>query len=247
MPSTVTDAAHQGRLEARPSTGVRSRPAPPPPGFVELGPPGRRAGVVHVPPGYRPDRPAPLLVLLHGAGADGRGLAERVRGFLDALGAVVLAPDSRGPTWDALRGGLGPDVAFLDAALAATFERFEIDPARVAIAGFSDGASYALTLGLANGDLFAGVLAFSPGFFAPPSRRGAPRVFVSHGSQDRVLPIERCGRPVARALEAQGYDVRWVQFEGGHAIPADVARDAVRWIGWSGTPSPRPRASGGEG
>lgn len=38
-----------------------------------------------------------------------------------------------------------------------------IDPAHVAIGGFSDGASCALSLGLVNGDLFTHVMAFSPG------------------------------------------------------------------------------------
>src|SRR3712207_8603556 len=43
---------------------------------------------------------------------------------------------------------------------------------------------------LANGDLFDTVLAFSPGFAAPPSRRGRPRVWVSHGTGDRVRSEE---------------------------------------------------------
>jgi phospholipase/carboxylesterase len=34
----------------------------------------------------------------------------------------------------------------------------------VALGGFSDGASYALSLDLTNGDLFASLIAFSPGF-----------------------------------------------------------------------------------
>jgi phospholipase/carboxylesterase len=55
--------------------------------------------------------------------------------------------------------------------------------------GFSDGASYALSLGLTNGDLFRHVIAFSPGFMAPAARRGEPPVFVSHITRDGVLPI----------------------------------------------------------
>jgi len=51
----------------------------------------------------------------------------------------------------------------------------------VAIQGFSDGASYALSLGLTNGDLFTHVIAFSPGFAAPAEQRGRPRIYVSHG------------------------------------------------------------------
>ena len=66
----------------------------------------------------------------------------------------VLAPDSRGTTWDAIREGFGDDVTFIDRALEHVFARVSIDPARVTVGGFSDGASYALSLGLANGDVF---------------------------------------------------------------------------------------------
>jgi phospholipase/carboxylesterase len=45
-------------------------------------------------------------------------------------------------------------------------------------------ASYALSLGIANGNLFSHVLAFSLGFLAPASQTGSPRIFVSNGTQD---------------------------------------------------------------
>ena len=53
-----------------------------------------------------------------------------------------------------LIGRYGSDIAFIDRALAQIFNRNAIDPSKVAIAGFSDGASYALSVGLTNGDLF---------------------------------------------------------------------------------------------
>ena len=119
-----------------------------------------------------------------------------------------------------IRGGYGPDVAFLDEALTAVFARFAVGP--VAVSGFSDGASYALSIGLANGDLFGHVLAWSPGFLAPSDRVGSPRVFVSHGTDDRVLPIDRCSRRLVPVLRADGYDVRYDEFEGGHVVPREV-------------------------
>jgi predicted esterase len=86
---------------------------------------------------------------------------------------------------------------------------YAIDPARVAIGGFSDGASYALSLGLTNGDLFSHVLAFSPGFMAPAGQEGSPRIFVSHGTRDAVLPIDRCSRRIVPTLRRAGYDVAY--------------------------------------
>ena len=73
---------------------------------------------------------------------------------------IVLAPDLRGRTWDMLLREYGPDVAHLDRALGIVFARYPTDPGRIAIGGFSDGASYALSLGIANGALFSDILAF---------------------------------------------------------------------------------------
>jgi predicted esterase len=102
--------------------------------------------------------------------------------------------------------------------------------AGLVLAGFSDGASYALSLGLGNGDLLDGVVAFSPGFAAPAGHRGRPPVFVSHGVADAVLPIDRCSRRIVPALQDEGYEVTYREFEGGHEIPQPVREAAGRWI-----------------
>jgi phospholipase/carboxylesterase len=143
---------------------------------------------------------------------------------------VVVAPDSRAATWDVIvLGGFAADPPFIDRALAAAMERCDADFGRIAVAGISDGASYALSLGLCNGDHFEAVLAFSPGFVLPVEPVGAPRVFVSHGQSDPVLPIDVCGRPVAAALREAGYEVTFREFDGGHTVPPAVADEAVRW------------------
>ena len=95
------------------------------------------------------------------------------------------------------------------------------------MAGFSDGASYALGLGLANGDLFAHVVAFSPGFVPGASREGRPAVFVTHGDADDVLPVEQTSRRIVPVLREEGYDVTYREFPGGHTVPPEVAAEAV--------------------
>jgi len=141
----------------------------------------------------------PLLVLLHGAGRDaGEWSSGPLASLVDGDGIVVVGPDSRGTTWDRIRGDYGPDVRFIDQALALAFRRCNVDAARVGLGGFSDGASYALSLGISNGDLFRALLAFSPGTLAPEAQVGSPRIFVSHGTRDTVLPIDRCSRRIVR-------------------------------------------------
>jgi phospholipase/carboxylesterase len=100
----------------------------------------------------------------------------------------------------------------------------------VAISGFSDGASYALSVGLANGDVFSHVAAFSPGFVPRAVRVGRPRVFISHGTMDEVLPIASCSRRIVADIRRGGYDVRYDEFEGPHTVPVAVARAAIDWF-----------------
>ena len=125
-------------------------------------------------------------------------------------------------------GGFGPDVAAIDQLLDKVFSQYEIDD--VAVAGFSDGASYALSLGLTNGDLFRSVIGFSPGFIAFGQQNGMPRLFISHGTRDSVLPIGRTSRRGVPRLRAAGYPVEYVEFKGDHEVPPRIAREAIDWL-----------------
>lgn len=169
----------------------------------------------------------PLVLSLHGAnGTAERGL-KLLREQADQRGFCVLAPVSRDYTWDLIVGGFGPDIAFINRALDRTFALCEVNTSAMAIAGFSDGASYALSVGLANGRLFQSILAFSPGFMAPPAVEGSPAIFISHGTQDRILPIGRTGRSIADKLQRAKANVVYREFEGPHKVPADMAKEAV--------------------
>ncbi|MGH7525546.1 MAG: alpha/beta hydrolase, partial [Gemmatimonadales bacterium] len=220
----------QGRLTARPGQGRSSARHTVPTGPRALGLGGERDGLLYVPAGYSPERPAPLALMLHGAGGSaGRGL-HRLHALADESGIILLAPDSRGRTWDIIMGRYGPDVAFLDLALEQTLAQYNVDPGRVAAEGFSDGATYALSLGLTNGDLFTHLIAFSPGFVASGSAHGAPKLFVSHGTEDPILPIEQCSRRIVPGLRRAGYRVTYQEFDGSHEVPPGIARQAVEWL-----------------
>jgi phospholipase/carboxylesterase len=169
----------------------------------------------------------PLLVLLHGAGGSGDGILRRLGSFAAEAGIVVLSPDARGSTWDAIRGEFGADVEFIDRCLARVFAQVNIDPRRVSIGGFSDGATYALSLGLVNGDLFERIVAWSPGFVVGGNVTGKPKIYVSHGHEDEILPIDRCSRRIVPALKRNGYEVTYREFAGGHTVPEAIAREGM--------------------
>ena len=190
-----------------------------------------RESYLYVPATYRVERPAPLVLLLHGAGGHARQGLYQLRSLADEAGVVLLAPASREYTWDLLVDRrYGPDVTLVDRALEHVFSLYAVDTARIAVGGFSDGASYALSLGITTGDLFTHVLAFSPGFVAPAEQVGSPRIFVSHGTHDEVLPIDLCSRRIVPRLERAGYDVRYREFDGGHTISPEIALEAVDWF-----------------
>jgi phospholipase/carboxylesterase len=227
MPMSSRKAQTEGRLRARPKMVTGAAPV----GLQPLMLGAARDSYLYVPATYRSDRPAPLVLLLHGAGGHARQGLDLLRGLADVAGLVLLAPASRDRTWDLLVGRrYGPDLALIERALEQTFSRYAIDAARLAVGGFSDGASYALSLGITNGDLFTHVIAFSPGFVAPAGSPGSPRIFVSHGTRDGVLPVERCSRRIVPELKRSGYDVLYREFDGGHTISPEIALEAVSWF-----------------
>lgn len=125
-------------------------------------------------------------------------------------------------------GGFGSDAAMIDEALRWVFERFAIDPSHLAVAGFSNGGTYSLSPGLTNGDLFSHVVALSPGSMLAGSLHGRPPVFVAHGLQDRVLPMDQTSRAIVPELRKQGYDVAFATFDVGHHLEPTIPRRALR-------------------
>lgn len=226
----LSSEAAKGRLQARPAAPVLASEFgegvhPVPCGVA-------RPAELLVPLGHDPGRPAPLTLMLHGAGGHSSKVLPLLAAQAEVQEFLVLAPNSQGPSWDCIYGGFGPDVAAIDRALAWTFERYAVDPERIAIGGFSDGASYALSLGLTNGDFFSNILAFSPGFAAPADQIGTPQLFISHGRRDEVLPIERCGARLSHDLAAAGYDIAYREFADGHIVPLDIVNAAItRFLG----------------
>lgn len=198
-----------------------------PPGRHHLGLADARDAVLYVPPGLDEASPVALFVMFHGAG----GFPEKVLPFIEEHAQqhkfLVLAPHSTYPTWDIVIGGNGPDLARLREALNHVASRYRIDPAHLAFAGFSDGASYALSIGVTNGDIVSHVIAFSGGFMSIFMQEGAPKVFIAHGLADEQLPIETSGRANAAKLRSAGYDVQYIEFNGLHVVHPPIVSMAI--------------------
>lgn len=226
---TEREIFNKGRLTARPKEPVSE--AAKKPGMHSLALDPIRDGFIYVPEGYKNNAPASLAVMLHGAGADAIHGLNLLKQQADDHHIILLAPASRAATWDIIvKDFFAADVVFIDQAISQVFEHFNIDPQRIAIGDFSDGASYALCLGLTNGDLFTHIIAFSPGFYHTMENTGKPNLFVSHGMHDSVLPIAPCSRRIVARLKRSGYNVQYEEFEGEHEIPKTISDEVVDWF-----------------
>lgn len=211
--------------------------------------PEKRSGVLTLAGGafaYLPKgltgAPAPLLVTFHGAGGQASDVLASFRADADRDGFILLIPTVKGATWDMIedlqrRFGAemnvtpryGRDLKALDQALSDVFARVAIDPSRVGVMGFSNGATYALSVGTANPQLFRTVIAFSPGPAFLGKVDPMQRIFISHGEDDDVLPYSYTRAIVAR-LRVKKAPVTFESFNGGHAVPKDIHTKGIAFF-----------------
>jgi phospholipase/carboxylesterase len=238
----ILAAVHSPAPAAKEISGeLSARPAPPPGATTGPGRHRLRAGataILYVPESIPSGASAPFLLLLHGAGGKGDDMIRKFRAQADTRGIILLAPDSADATWDvalSMSGsdrsppGFGRDIRRIDTLLTEAFSRVNADPQRVAVAGFSDGASMALSIGVHNAALFPATLAFSAGGVVPDWSGPTGRVFFSHGVKDSVLPIGIARDSLAPRLSATGFVVTFVPFDGGHSLPEPVLEQAMAW------------------
>jgi polyhydroxybutyrate depolymerase len=173
-----------------------------------------RTYTVYVPAGYNGQRPLPVVVMLHGAGATGAGViaetgwgekADR-EGFLavfpDALRAVPTAPPAfltNPQLWNDGSGrgqsflGAVDDVRFLDVLLADLAKKYAIDNKAIFLTGFSSGASLAFRAAALLPDRFAAVAPVAgpcwPLPAGPPRRTALPTLFIA-GTADPLNPLD---------------------------------------------------------
>lgn len=193
----------------------------------------------YLPKGRNAAAPAPLLIYFIGARGQPNDVLTAYRDYADREGFVLLLPTPKGANWDMIddlsrRMGIemkvqpryGKDIKALDAALADLFGKVAIDPKRIGVMGFSNGATYALSVGTANPQLFSTVAALSPGPAFPTKYDPAQRVFISHGENDEVLPFSYT-RSVVAKMRVKKMQVEFMPFRGQHEIPKEARKRAL--------------------
>lgn len=189
-----------------------------------------RDGTLYVPKSYQPGTPMPIVIMLHGFSGWGDN-QRRLFALGEELGFMVLAPESRDITWGKEAPGFDQDVRYIGAAFRHVGGLVNIDFDRVALGGQSDGAGYALTMGLAYGNTFNHLIVLAGGGLIEPLRRqGKPKIFIAHGVKDSTMPIDVSGRKNVALLKKDQYDVTYREHVGGHGTPAEITREAMLWF-----------------
>ncbi len=210
------------------------------PGIQKLG-----ANAYFYRPGNTSNSPRPLIVLFHGAGMSARKFLDGAKAEADRCGCLLLSIQSTGATWDTVAlvreasknrkatpdQLFGADTGRIEQALSIALRAPDADRRAVVLAGFSDGASYALSLGLSNPAIVRGVIAFAPGFHLEPAAiNPKQRLFIAHSPTDRILSFERTRDDTVASLTRAGFDISFRQFEGGHRVDRALLSEGVDFV-----------------
>lgn len=186
---------------------------------------------VFVPTNYTPDDAWPVALLLHGSGDRGATIVNALRTEAEAQGVVLVAPDAARESWDLTYGEVGPDADYIEEVLAWTFDNINVDPSRLTLGGFSDGATYTAWLGLQNGDVFPRLLIMSGcARFVTEGRVESPRILMLHGNRDAVFGVRSCVGLLLPDLQREGYDVEYIEFDGPHRVADEYTPRILRFI-----------------
>ncbi|MBW2292058.1 MAG: hypothetical protein JRG94_07065 [Deltaproteobacteria bacterium] len=196
---------------------------------------GAGSAVLLTPSKIDPERRYPLFTVLHGAGRQDEMLVKACRDEPDRRDAFFLVPRSVEPTWDLIVGGERPDLDFLEYAYDLIYRRYPIDPERQVLIGYSDGASYALSIALSNPQIFEAALCWAAGFVMPDgqavsSEDRKPEIYLEYGTHDELFPFEQIALPMKENLTRAGYRVKFSVDDGGRHWPSGTFQpEALDW------------------
>jgi phospholipase/carboxylesterase len=203
------------------------------------------------------ERGGTAVVLLHGWGARGDDLVGLARALVRPrtrfFVPVAPLPEGTGRAWWHLDPADRPSHAWDDqgdanykphrqvGAVRASVQtvlgtiRSRYAPDVLVLGGFSQGAMVSYDVALAAEPPVDRVAAMSgvmladslPGLRA--SHAPKPRIFISHGRQDSMLPFAAAEK-AKEMLERHGYAVEWHPFEGAHEIPSSVVEALTSFL-----------------
>ena len=203
-----------------------------------------------LPDDYNPEVRYPLLIMLHGFGANMQDLAG-LAPVINSQGYVYACPNApiafdlgggqAGYGWTSPRGDATPEEMQRAETLLGEFfdevlEQFQVAPGGSVLLGFSQGGGMTYRCGLSRAGTFAGLVALSAALPDPkeledrlPEDRNQP-IFIAHGRSDPLIPTESAVN-AHRFLKEAGYSPEYHEYNMAHEISAEVLSDLTAWMG----------------
>lgn len=189
--------------------------------------------VLNVPSGQADDVPMPLVVVLHGRGADANDLAD-LAPMMDAPeGYRFVFPNAPKPFapypgmtfgftwfdgWPPTRESIAASRALLLKFLDEIVDRYPPKDGKLILAGFSQGGLMALDAGFRTAQPLGGIVCMSGGLYEEDLPKLLPRrVLIVHGTLDDMIPVV-AARRARHVLEEHGIEPEYHEFPMGHHV-----------------------------
>lgn len=191
-----------------------------------------RAYYLFVPNKLTKDRPAPLVLLLHGSGRNGISLVDKWKDLAKKEGIILVGPDALN-----MRGWNVPDDGpdFLHELLSELKGKYPIDVRRMYVFGHSAGAGFALSMGLFESEYFAAIAIHAGGLrsndnvIVERATRKIP-IHIAVGTVDRLVPLANV-RATRDMLNSNGFNAQLIEMAGHDHWYYDLAPkiNATAW------------------
>ena len=197
----------------------------------------------------------PLVIGLHGYGANESFFDESMQPLADATGVAFLSLSgtvAQGPHGFEWSEDVARDLARVDRGVEELTKSVGVDPAHRVVMGFSQGAAVAATLLSQHPEKFAGAIVFSPGSVtgrlraAPagaPGRLRGKSVVIRLGAGENAATIASA-EAFRDALVGAGARVDYYAYpqQHAHTYPPDFLEKIGQWIAFAngGAPTSSP-------
>lgn len=192
-----------------------------------------------------------LILLLHGRGDSAANFLTNVAGWRgdDFLVAALETPyvlgtmnGRTGYCWSPWQSGPGNiekgyeiSARSIGQALEKLKSEYKLDPKRVFLLGFSEGAFMSAHTAMKSADDIAGYICIGGGLDQRLVQPGemeklrGKRILIAHGVHDNVVPF-RSGKALSDALETAGVQHDFLPYDGAHTIPEAVREAVSGWV-----------------
>lgn len=191
----------------------------------------KKTGLIHfayIPSNAGPNRRVSVLVMLHGFGGNERQMWEYVSGLPQNLAIITPRAPNTAKGDGSGQFSWGTNQAPLVKFIQALPELYPVDPLKVYIAGFSEGAALGSKYALSHSHI-AGLAMFSGRLGMQPADKVKFPVFIAHGRGDDQIPLEEAHK-AREALTKAGAKVQAKDYGGRHYTTDQAKADFVSWM-----------------